>query len=461
MKKISRALFTYALLTCFSLGIGSLAAYPAVAAESNEVGYSITRGKTLEDFFTAAINYSPVLSAARERWNIGSARVDRANGQLLPQVQFRAVFTDNDFSNATSDRSYNGERYALSVSQVLFNWQAFSARKQAYLTEDQREAEYYAQLAEVLTIIADQYLNVLQAQDSATSINAEVEALTNQINQIQTLFDLQLARVTDLYNAQARLAAAQSVQVELVSNVEIARESLKAATGIEVGELARLPDEISITPLDRSLAQWLEQTSKNNKMIDARRVAVQVAQSQVSQSRGAYMPSVSLVYQMQDADNGFDNIQQPRYETNYLGLNVTVPIYAGGSNRATVREAFSLLNIAESEHRQVELDLLDRARTAYFQVKAGESRINAAKVLYDSTTISLDAMRSGFELGTVTSVDVLNALRDQFSAERNLHRVRYDHIRSHLLLRRESGSLSADDMMEVSAMLNFTGQAAR
>ena len=456
-----RMKFSPALLACVSLGLSSLAASPVMGAEFDASGYTINRGRTLEDFFTAAINYSPKLSAARERWNIGSARVDRANGQLLPQVQLGAVLSKNEYQTDLIDRNYNGERYSLSVSQVLFNWQAFSARKMAYLTEDQNESDYYAQLAEVLTIIADQYLRVLQAQDAASSIRSEIDALTTQIERLQTLFDLQLARVTDLYEAKARLAAAQAQQVELDGNVEIAREMLKAATGIEVGELSRLPEAISVQPLEGSLGDWLTRASENNKVIEGRRLALQVARSQVSQARGAYMPTVSLVYQKQQSDTGFDNIQQPPYETNYLGVNVTVPLFAGGSNRATVREAFSLQNIAESEYQQTELDVLDRARNAYFQVKTGESRIESAKILLDSRITSLDAMRQGFEFGTVTSVDVLNALRDQFSAERDLQRARYDHIRAHLILRRETGSLSADDMMEVNAMLNVAGITSR
>ena len=43
-------------------------------------------------------------------------------------------------------------------------------------------------------------------------------------------------------------------------------------------------------------------------------------------------------------------------------------------------------------------------------------------------------MQQGFNLGTVTSVDVLNAIRDQYQAERELQRIRYEHINLLLLL---------------------------
>jgi outer membrane protein len=133
---------------------------------------------------------------------------------------------------------------------------------------------------------------------------------------------------------------------------------------------------------------------------------------------------------------------------------VSVPLFAGGSNRASVREALSQRNIAESQLEQASLDIYERARTSYFQVKAGESRIAAAQLLAESTDTSYTAMQRGFELGTVTSVDVLNALRDRFNAERDLQRARYDHIRATLMLQRDAGTLSAEDMQTISDMLN-------
>lgn len=415
----------------------------------------VTTGNSLEDFFTATINNSPELAIARERWNIGTARKDQATGQLLPQIAATGTVSDNDRTDANGSNSYRGERYGVSVSQVLFHWQAFQARKQASLLEDQSEAEYYATLANLLTEIADRYLQVLQAEDALRSINSELEAMNNQLNQVQTLYNLQLARITDLYETQARLAAVEANKVSLEAEVTIRRETLRAASGIEVGALRRLPEEITITPLQEDLNVWLQRTRDNNKELEAGRYALLAADRQVSAARGTYMPQVSLVYQYQDSNVGFDNQSlNQNAETNYIGVNVQVPVFAGGANRARVREAFSMRNIAESQLRQTEMDLLERTRIAYFQVLAGESRIKAAQVLAESTATSFEAMQRGYELGTVTTVDVLNALRDQFAAERDLQQARYDHIRAQLALRRDSGSLTADDIMDISSMMN-------
>jgi outer membrane protein len=337
---------------------------------------------------------------------------------------------------------------------VLFNWQAFAARKQASLQENQFEAQYYVQLAQLLTEVADSYLTVLQAEDALRSINTELEAITNQLNQIQRMFDLQLAKITDLYNAQAQLASVQTQRITAESDLTIARETLRANTGMGVGALNRLPDDQTMAPLEGKLEEWLERASANNQNISASNYALQAADKTVSIRRGAYMPRISLVLQRQSSDVGFDNLQLNRYDTNYIGIDFSMPLFAGGSNRAQVREALSQRNMAESELQQVSLDVMNRARTAYFQTKAGESRVEAAKLLAESTATASAAMQRGFELGTETSVNVLNALRDQFRAERDLQQARYDLIRATLVLEREAGTLDAADMQAVSNQLN-------
>ena len=439
----------------------SLSTLPAITTHAADVeDQSVTRiivqGSTLEDFFTAALDYSPELRISRERLNISSARKRAANGQLLPQLSGNASISDNtQTQDAISQTTkYRGERYSLQLTQVLFNWQAFSARSQAYLLEDQSEAEYYGQLAFVLTDVAEKYFAVLQAQDAATSAQAELEAVDRQLAQIESLYSLQSVQITDLYEAQARQASVQADQLNLESELAIAKEQLRAVSGVNVGELFRLDEEVTIPVLEGSVDAWLKLASNDNQQIIAREFAVRAAAKRISQSKGAYMPTVSLIAQKQDSNIGFDNVlQENRTVSDYIGLNVSIPLFAGGSNKAGVSEARSQQRIAENELRQVELEIIQRTRTAFLQVKSSELRVRAAERLSESTALSYTAQQRGFELGTVNSVDVLNALGARFRAERDLQRARYDHIRYNLILKREAGALSADDLSEVGTWL--------
>lgn len=412
-----------------------------------------TVGSTLEDFFTAALDYSPALKIAEESLNIGSARKRAANGRLLPQVNANASLSDNRRNALNEFETFNGERYSVQLTQVLFNWQAFSSRNQAYLIEDQLEAEYYGQLSALLTDVAEKYFNVLQAEDALQSVQSELDAFSNQLNQVQSLYDRQLAQVTDLYLAQASLAAVESQQLQLQSEVALRREALRSVTGIDTDNLFQLDDTAEITPVTESIEYWVQQARLNNHLIQAREFALDAAEERISERRGAYMPRVTFIVQRQDSNVGFDNTPQIKTDNTYLGLDVSIPLYAGGSNRAAVSEAFSQRNIAESELRQVRLEANERVRMAYLQVQSSALRTEAARKLAESTALSATAMQQGFELGAVTSVDVLNALRDQYRAERDLQRTRYEHVKYLLLLKRDTGTLTADDLLEVGSWL--------
>lgn len=414
-------------------------------------------GTTLEEFFSAAIEYSPQLKIAEERLNIGSARTSAAKGQLLPQLRANASRSDNRRNALGQLQTFDGERYSITLTQVLFNWQAFSARNEASLLEDQFEAEYFGELAFLLTDVAEKYFDVLLASDALNSIASELDAVSNQLDQIQSMYDRQLAQITDLYQAQASLAAVEAQQLQLQTELAMRREALRSASGVESGDLYRLSDEANIPPLENSINYWVQQAEENNHQIRAREYAVEAADKRIDQRRGAYMPQVNFIVQRQDSNVGFDNRPQDRTDNTYIGLDVTIPLYAGGSNRAGVREATSQRRIAESELRQVQLQANERVRSAYLQAQSAETMIEAARKLLESTELTSTAMQRGFELGAVTNVDVLNALRDQFRAERDLQRTRYDHVKFLLLLKREAGLLSADDMLEVGSWLEPAG----
>ena len=197
----------------------------------------------------------------------------------------------------------------------------------------------------------------------------------------------------------------------------------------------------------------MQQAQERNRSVLAREYALKAADEGVSERRGAYLPQVSFIAQRQDSNVGFENLLINRTDNTFLGVNVVIPIYAGGRNKAGVREAISRRSIAEYELRATQLRARESVRSAYLQVQARNAQTAAASTLVESTALSAQAMQQGFSLGTVTSVDVLNAIRDQFQAERELQRIRYEHIRFLLLLKRETGTLTPEDMMQVSSWL--------
>ncbi|HBX37580.1 MAG TPA: hypothetical protein DEG76_09940 [Pseudohongiella sp.] len=444
-------------LLALSGSMGSLAQSDS-QQETEELASLMQRhdgvGRTLEDFFVASMEFSPRLEIAEEQMNIGTARREAANGQLFPQVSASASISDNrQEQTGRVPADYRGERYAVQLRQVLFDWRVFARRGQAYAVENQYEALYYAELAAHLSDVAERYFDVLQAQDALESSRAELEAINNQLAQIERMHDLQMVQITDLYQAQAQASAVAAEQVYLSSELELAKEALRSATGLAVGELYTLQDTTELPQIEGTLEEWVSRARANSHQIQARQYAVEAADERVSERRGNYMPQVSLILQQQRSDLGFDNTPMARTDTGYVGLDVSIPLFAGGSNRAAVREAISQQNIARNELRQMHLDVSEQTRFAFLRLQAAERQIRAAEALLESRELSARARRRGFELGTVTTVDVLESVRDQFVAERDLQQIRYDYIRLLLNLRRDAGTLGPDDLIDISSRL--------
>lgn len=459
----SPSIFTTTCLAALLLGSGNvLYAQSAVVDPASTHTPLYERhegmGTTLEDFFVAAMDYSPALKIAEERMSIGDSRRRAATGQLLPQVSATANLSDNRQRQVEGLSTYRGERYALQMRQVLFNWAAFKERSAAQLEEDQFEAEYFEQLATLLTDIATKYFAVLQAQDALRFNQAELEAVSLQDEQVQSMYDRQMIQVTDLYEVRARLAEVRAEEELLSSELILAQETLRSATGLAVGPLDQLADVPELPAIEGQVDSWVAQARLNNHLVRAQELAVDIADQRLSQQRSVYMPTVSLVAQQQRSDLGYDNRASPRTDTGYVAIDVTVPLFAGGANRASVREASSHRSIASNELRQTQLDVSEQTRLTYLTLMSLERRIRAAEQVLESRQLSATAQQRGFELGTVTAVDVLQSTRDAFMAARDLQVYRYQYLNTSLALRHYAGTLTADDLLSISETLVSPGE---
>jgi outer membrane protein len=176
----------------------------------------------------------------------------------------------------------------------------------------------------------------------------------------------------------------------------------------------------------------------------------------VQEQKGGHLPTVDLVFSDQTSDTGFDNQRQPERDTTYIAIDVTIPLYSGGSTSARVREAWAGYYIAREEEEQVLREILRRTREAWLNTRSSRKRIDAAALSVASAGKSYEAMDKSFNYGTVTSADVLQALAAQTRARRDYQNALYEFITSWLRLKRESGFLETEDLAQVNSWLVAT-----
>ena len=118
--------------------------------QTQNTSNTLPHGQTLEDFFSSAITFNPRLKAVKGQLDVSSARLEVANGQLLPQISANANLSDNRRTSLNQLQEFDGNRYAIQLRQILFNWQAFAQRGAANLQQEIAEVTYFGELSALL-----------------------------------------------------------------------------------------------------------------------------------------------------------------------------------------------------------------------------------------------------------------------------------------------------------------------
>jgi outer membrane protein len=92
-------------------------------------------------------------------------------------------------------------------------------------------------------------------------------------------------------------------------------------------------------------------------------------------------------------------------------------------------------------------------RAAYFGVLSGLGQVKALEAAEASSQSALDANKLGYQVGVRINIDVLNSQSQLFQTKRDLSKARYDVLVGGLKLRQANGSLKADDLQGVNALL--------
>ena len=92
-------------------------------------------------------------------------------------------------------------------------------------------------------------------------------------------------------------------------------------------------------------------------------------------------------------------------------------------------------------------------RTAFFGVLSGLGQVKALEAAETSSQSALDANKLGYQVGVRINIDVLNSQSQLFDTKARLAKARYDVLLGGLKLRQANGTLKADDLQRVNALL--------
>ncbi len=418
-------------------------------------GPVVAATETLLDIYRLAQSEDRQLRAAAASLEAVREQIPLARAAYLPSVVAGANAYRNyqDPEGSPSD-TYSSHDLTLSLQQPLFDRAAWLRQGQASVRVKQAEVGYTAAEQGLILRAAQAYFAVLDAAADLRALLADKEATARQLDQTKQRFEVGLIAITDVHEAQARFDRVVSEEIVARNRLDSARESLRVITGRYHPDLAGLADTIALVRPDPDDIQgWVERAAQGNLELLAAQYGVDVARDEIEVRRSGHYPTVGLVASYGDFNTGSNSFGSVDRDSGQVGVEFNLPLYLGGQVQSLTRQAEAQLREASELYDLRSRAVEQQARDAYRTVIASIAAVEALRQAVVSTQSALDATQAGFEVGTRTIVDVLDAQRTLFTAERDLTVARHRYVLSTLALKQAVGTLGPGDVEEASRLL--------
>ena len=451
------------LLSCLLLGMLAVqvqAAEPKTAEpnspkpEAKSVSAKLYSADLLQLYGESRLE-DPRVLAAYARKQLGAEQEREAFGSLLPQVTASAGANRIKQVNEQVNQIYNSENYSIGLSQVLYNKASWENYRKYQSMAKQSASEADEAQAEATVDLAQRYFAALAADDELELVQAERRATQKNLDQIEAMYKRQLAMITDLLELRARVDSLAAQEVDASNQVRLSRAALSEIVGRPVTErLSRVRNDVQLKVSEQSLESWVELAQSQNPNIQANLSAVEAAEAGVRGGKGGHYPTLSLNLNAQNTNEGYNNSLAPKTDSYVAGVQLSVPIYSGGSTSARARGLYQQQVAAEQQLEAARRQVVKETINAYLTADSSVEKIRANRNALASAEQSRVASEKAFKYGVVNAVDVLTSVQNEFKARRDLLKTQYDFITNLFILNRWAGKLSSESVESVNVWLS-------
>lgn len=414
---------------------------------------------TLGQALQRAADHDPSVASAQALYDAEREAGELDRGTLRPvlsasgRYEYARTESDGVFGAAT-DR-YNSWSTQLQARQPLFRLDWFARGDRAEARDALAEINLADRKQQLLRRVAERYFGVLNAQDQVRQAVAEAEAVRESLEDTRKRYEVELVPGTDLKEAQARDDLAQARLLSARRSLENARDALDETTGNGRVALPQLPEGTHFPPLQpASVDEWIRAARDSSPRIAIARQNVAVAEADRRSRVSDAAPTLDLVATA-GRDDSSDYLFGQEVDDARVGVQLSVPLYAGGVVQAAKRQASAQLRFSQAELNRVSLETERQTRQLFNQVQTAYVEVDAYGRALGSAQAAETATRAGYEAGTRTITDVLDAQSRTVQARLNYDNTRYSLLLSLLQLKEAVGRLSEKDFAEIDRLLQY------
>lgn len=422
--------------------------------------------QSLVDIYQQALAYDPVLASASSANQAAQELIEQGKALYRPTVNFsagaNASQTDIRFINASSNNpfrfqgrsNYEGYNYGIDARQPIFRKENLVQIDQSITQVSQADKQYALSQQDLILRTTQAYFDVLIAQDKIELIIAQKAAILSQLDQANANFEVGTATVTDVNEAQARYDLIVAQEIAAINEHQISKRSIQAITGEIPQKLAPVKADIKTNNLEQGMDKWLEVAAQNNLNIRIQQDTLKLSEQEIDRAKAGHLPTLDAVASYEDNyANGSSTGTGSELKSGVIGLQLQIPLYQGGAVSSRVRQAVLNKQKAQDDVQIARRNTDLETQRAYLNLSTSIAQVKAYEQALISSQSQVDSTKLGYEVGVRTSVDVLNAQQQLFSAKRDLLQSRYNYLVNIIRLKAASGVVAEVDLADINQQL--------
>jgi outer membrane protein len=418
---------------------------------------------TLQQAILAADNYDSGIRAARELNEAEQQKRLQGFSGLLPLVSLNGGISKQDQPKAAYAAGVTRHNYSLNLSQPIFDVAKFATWKRAEAIADLGEVNYMRAQQQLISDVSEAWYTVAYATQVLKNAERTRTAFNQQLLQAQRGLDLGEQTRLDVDEAQANYDSAVAEVIASESDLNNSKIRFSKFTGLPGDQIPLNTLECFTPQAPRDLEKIKAKTSANNLHVQAAMFSLKQSNADVIASAGNHLPVITFQasygnnWSRGEDENVFDSLFGTTSKTRNtnIGVNVSIPIFAGGGHIAQSIEAAHRKGQSQELLVDAQRQALGEAESAWYGMKAGDAKIRAYKKAIFSAKKRMESTRRGRDIGQRTILDALNAESEYFKSLKEFARARYDYITANIQLARATGELDYSYLNNFSCPSNI------
>lgn len=416
---------------------------------------SAAQAQSLLELYEAAKNYDANVLAARANAKAAEHKAAQADALSRPSASLSGNVTASYLNQPRGTGDTNALGATVSGRFPLLNRANEASISQARRSLQLARTDLQSSEQDLIIRLSQAYFDVLTSQQALEATKASKAAITEQLASARRNFEVGTATITDTREAQARFDLAQAQEIAAENDLRtkrIALDQLVGAAGVAPKGLRAGLILPPVTPDD--VQTWVDKAAGEHPSVVKAALAVEIAKLESSKAAAAEKPTVDAVGSLNTTRNGGSFATSSGMSSSaQLGLQFNMPLYTGGSTQNRIRETAELEGKARNDLAAAQRSVSQATRQAFFGLQSGRAQIKALEAAEASSRLALEATQLGYRVGVRVNLDVLNAQTQLFQTRANLARAMNDSVLAGLRLKLASGQLTAQDLAEVSGLL--------